>query len=127
MRPPPQPYEVPLTATASTAPSSTALSVSTPAWTAGIYGQLDAARPVAELLAKSELVPKGFQGKPMDILIAGAMGARLGLDLFSSLSGIAARRSGATPSSPSASSTRPGRTTSRRSPAKAMPSRPSSP
>lgn len=68
---------------------STALSVSTPAWTAGIYGQLDAARPVAELLAKSELVPKGFQGKPMDILIAGAMGARLGLDLFSSLSGIA--------------------------------------
>jgi hypothetical protein len=65
------------------------LSVTTPAWTAGIYGQLDAARPVAELLAKSELVPKGFQGKPMDILIAGAMGARLGLDLFSSLSGIA--------------------------------------
>jgi len=70
-------------------PATTALSVSTPAWTAGIYGQLDAARPVAELLAKSELVPKGFQGKPMDILIAGAMGARLGLDLFSSLSGIA--------------------------------------
>jgi hypothetical protein len=69
--------------------TSTALTVSTPAWTAGIYGQLDAARPVAELLAKSELVPKGFQGKPMDILIAGAMGARLGLDLFSSLSGIA--------------------------------------
>jgi hypothetical protein len=72
-----------------TKPATTALSVSTPAWTAGIYGQLDAARPVAELLAKSELVPKGFQGKPMDILIAGAMGARLGLDLFSSLSGIA--------------------------------------
>lgn len=69
--------------------STTALAVTTPAWTAGIYGQLDAARPVAELLAKSELVPKGFQGKPMDILIAGAMGARLGLDLFSSLSGIA--------------------------------------
>lgn len=79
--------EVPVSAPAT--PSTTALSVSTPAWTAGIYGQLDAARPVAELLAKSELVPKGFQGKPMDILIAGAMGARLGLDLFSSLSGIA--------------------------------------
>lgn len=78
-----------MTNPAAPAPSSTALSVSTPAWTAGIYGQLDAARPVAELLAKSELVPKGFQGKPMDILIAGAMGARLGLDLFSSLSGIA--------------------------------------
>jgi hypothetical protein len=69
--------------------TTTALAVSTPAWTAGIYGQLDAARPVAELLAKSELVPKGFQGKPGDILIAGAMGARLGLDLFSSLAGIA--------------------------------------
>lgn len=69
--------------------TSTALTVATPAWTAGIYGQLDAARPVAELLAKSELVPKQFAGKPMDILIAGAMGARLGLDLFSSLSGIA--------------------------------------
>lgn len=72
-----------------TKPTTTALSVSTPAWTAGIYGQLDAARPVAELLAKSELVPKGFQGKPMDILIAGAMGHRLGLDLFSALAGIA--------------------------------------
>lgn len=69
--------------------TSTALAVATPAWTAGIYGQLDAARPVAELLSKSELVPKQFAGKPMDILIAGAMGARLGLDLFSSLAGIA--------------------------------------
>jgi hypothetical protein len=74
-----------------TTPSTTltAIAVSTPAWTAGIYGQLDAARPVAEMLAKSELVPKGFQNKPTDILIAGAMGARLGLDLFSSLAGIA--------------------------------------
>lgn len=72
-----------------TTPTMHAVAVAAPAWTAGIYGQLDAARPVAELLAKSELVPKGFQGKPMDILIAGAMGARLGLDLFSSLSGIA--------------------------------------
>lgn len=63
--------------------------ITTPAWTAGIYGQLDAARPVAELLAKSELVPKQFAGKPNDILIAGAMGARLGLDLFSALAGIA--------------------------------------
>lgn len=76
--------------TPTTAPTtSTALAVATPAWTAGIYGQLDAARPVAELLSKSELVPKQFAGKPMDILIAGAMGARLGLDLFSSLAGIA--------------------------------------
>lgn len=69
--------------------STTALAVTTPAWTAGIYGQLEAAKPVAEMLAKSELVPKQFQGKPNDILIAGAMGARLGLDLFSALAGIA--------------------------------------
>ena len=68
---------------------TTALAVPTPAWTAGIYGQLDAARTVAEMLAKSEMVPKGFQNKPADIIIAGAMGARLGLDLFSSLAGIA--------------------------------------
>jgi hypothetical protein len=68
---------------------NTSLSVPSPAWTAGVYGQLDAAKPVADMLAKSELVPKGFQNKPNDILIAGAMGARLGLDLFSSLSGIA--------------------------------------
>jgi hypothetical protein len=50
---------------------------------------LEAAKDVAGMLAKSELVPKNFQGKPCDILIAGAMGARLGLDLFSALSGIA--------------------------------------
>jgi hypothetical protein len=68
---------------------NTSLSVPSPAWTAGVYGQLDAAKPVADMLAKSELVPKAFQNKPNDILIAGAMGARLGLDLFSSLSGIA--------------------------------------
>ena len=34
-------------------PTTTALTFSTPAWTAGIYGQLDAARPVAELLARA--------------------------------------------------------------------------
>jgi hypothetical protein len=44
---------------------------------------------LCERLAKSELVPKGFQGKPNDIFVAGMMGSRLGLDLFSSLSGIA--------------------------------------
>lgn len=50
---------------------------------------LEAAREVAGMLAKSDLVPKSYHGKPDDILIAGAMGARLGLDLFSALSGIA--------------------------------------
>ena len=50
---------------------------------------LEAAKETAAMLSKSELVPKAFAGKPNDILIAGAMGHRLGLDLFSALSGIA--------------------------------------
>lgn len=50
---------------------------------------VEAAREVAKMLAASELVPKAFANKPNDILIAGAMGHRLGLDLFSSLAGIA--------------------------------------
>jgi hypothetical protein len=44
---------------------------------------------IAECMAKSQLVPKAYQGRPSDILIAGAMGARLGLDPFSAMSGIA--------------------------------------
>jgi hypothetical protein len=43
----------------------------------------------AEMLAVSAMVPKAYQGKPGDIIIAAAMGDRLGLDLFSSLAGIA--------------------------------------
>jgi hypothetical protein len=43
----------------------------------------------AEWLAKCDLVPKGYQGKPHDIVVAAAMGARLGLDPFSALAGIA--------------------------------------
>ncbi len=50
---------------------------------------LDAAKELANILSKSELVPKAFANKPNDILIAGAMGHRLGLDLFSALAGIA--------------------------------------
>jgi hypothetical protein len=47
------------------------------------------ARDLADMLAKSDLVPSAYRGKPGDIMIAGAMGARLGLDIFSSLAGIA--------------------------------------
>lgn len=43
----------------------------------------------AEWMAKSEMVPKQYQGKPHNIVIACAMGARLGLDPFSAMSGIA--------------------------------------
>lgn len=74
-----------------TSPTATmnAVAVATPAWASDVYGKLEVARPVAEFLSKSDLIPKGFQGAPNNILIAGAMGARLGLDLFSSLAGIA--------------------------------------
>jgi hypothetical protein len=42
----------------------------------------------ADWMAKSSLVPKAYAGKPADIVIAAAMGARLGLDPFSALAGI---------------------------------------
>jgi hypothetical protein len=47
------------------------------------------AHEFAGMLAKSDLVPKSYQNKPGDIMIAGAMGARLGLDVFTALAGIA--------------------------------------
>lgn len=77
------------TALTNPTPTMNAVAVATPAWANDVYGKLEVARPVAEFLAKSDLIPKGFQGAPNNILIAGAMGARLGLDLFSSLAGIA--------------------------------------
>lgn len=49
----------------------------------------EAAMKTAEWMAKSDLVPKAYHGKPHDIVIAAAMGARLGLDPFSALAGIA--------------------------------------
>lgn len=50
---------------------------------------IEAAKDLAKTLANSGLVPQAYAGKPDSILIAGAMGARLGLDIFSALSGIA--------------------------------------
>lgn len=60
-----------------------------PAWLAAIGGDLDAAMSVARMLANSGLVPQAYAGKPEAIMIASAMGGRLGLDTFSSLSAIA--------------------------------------
>lgn len=75
------------------AAESTALTTASqqtmPEWMATIFGQLEAAMPVAKMLASSELVPKCYREKPADIIIAAAMGRRLGVDLFSSLDGIA--------------------------------------
>lgn len=41
------------------------------------------------MLSKTEFVPKAFRGKPDSIMVVGAMGARLGVDVFSSMAGIA--------------------------------------
>lgn len=41
------------------------------------------------MLSKTEFVPKAFRGKPDSIMVVGAMGARLGVDVFSAMSGIA--------------------------------------
>ncbi len=47
------------------------------------------AQSFAQLFAKSNLCPKDYKGKPEDILIAMQMGARLGLDPFQAVQGIA--------------------------------------
>lgn len=44
---------------------------------------------LASMMAKSDLVPKGFKGKPEDILVAIQMGAELGLAPMQSLQSIA--------------------------------------
>ena len=42
-----------------------------------------------KMLAATEFVPKAYRGKPDSIMVVGAMGARLGVDVFSAMSGIA--------------------------------------
>lgn len=44
---------------------------------------------IADYLAKSDAVPKSYQGKPHAIFVAGLAGAELGLSLMKSLQGIA--------------------------------------
>lgn len=42
-----------------------------------------------KMLAATDFVPKAFRGKPDSIMVVGAMGARLGVDVFSAMAGIA--------------------------------------
>ena len=50
---------------------------------------MDDALKVSNMLSKSSLIPKEFKDKPDEIFIAGMFGAKLGLDIFESLSSIA--------------------------------------
>jgi hypothetical protein len=43
------------------------------------------AREMAEYLSKSELIPPAFRGKPADIILAASHGAKLGMDMSTSL------------------------------------------
>lgn len=49
----------------------------------------DQALKMAEQFAKSGLVPRAYQGKPQDIIVAGMWGAQLGLNWLQSLKAIA--------------------------------------
>ena len=61
-----------------------------PGWSAALTPQsTEEAWKIATAIAKSALVPKQYQGNPGDIIIAASMGARLGLDPFSAMQGIA--------------------------------------
>lgn len=44
---------------------------------------------ICQSIAKSNLCPKNYQGQPTDIMLAAAMGQKLGLDIFASMQGIA--------------------------------------
>jgi hypothetical protein len=46
-------------------------------------------RALCESFAKTDFVPKAFRGKPDAIMVVGAMGARLGVDVFAAMAGIA--------------------------------------
>ena len=50
---------------------------------------IEQAEKFCQMLAKTEFVPKAFRGKPDSIMVVGAMGARLGVDVFTAMSGIA--------------------------------------
>ncbi len=50
---------------------------------------VEAAREFCVMLSKTEFIPKAFRGKPDSIMVVGAMGARIGVDVFSAMAGIA--------------------------------------
>ena len=47
------------------------------------------AREFCGMLAKTDFIPVKFRGKPDSIMVVGAMGARLGVDVFTAMGGIA--------------------------------------
>lgn len=66
------------------------ITTTAPGWSAALAPTTtEEAWKVAQALAKSAFVPKAFANNPSDILIAAAMGARLGLDVFSALQSLA--------------------------------------
>jgi hypothetical protein len=50
---------------------------------------MDDAMKLCDWLARSPLIPKAYQGNPAAIWTAGAMGQKLGVDLFTAMTGIA--------------------------------------
>lgn len=72
--------------------SETALAEHIPTGMEGFAVQastLEKAYEICEWVSKSPLIPKAYQGKPQSVWVAGAMGAKFGLDLFTSMNGIA--------------------------------------
>jgi hypothetical protein len=59
-----------------------------PTWMAGIAGTLDHAMAAGKVIIESGFAPKGYD-RPQAVVVACAMGARLGLDPFSAMAGIA--------------------------------------
>jgi hypothetical protein len=74
--------------------STSALSIQPSAPAAG-FGLLMSPQTIEQvqtfctMLSKTDFVPKAFRGKPDSIMVVGAMGARLGVDVFSAMAGIA--------------------------------------
>lgn len=66
----------------------TAPTTTLPAWLAGISGALPDALAAAKVVIDGGFAPKDCKG-PQSIVVAAAMGNRLGLDFFSSIYGIA--------------------------------------
>jgi hypothetical protein len=59
-----------------------------PTWMAGIAGTLDHAMAAGKVIIESGFAPKGYD-RAQAVVVACAMGARLGLDPFSAMAGIA--------------------------------------
>lgn len=69
--------------------------ITTPTGPAAGFGLLMSPQTIEQvqsfclMLSKTDFVPKAFRGKPDSIMVVGAMGARLGVDVFSAMAGIA--------------------------------------